>query len=125
MAKLPALVALLATFAAGCAHQGEKRPIELPGDAEIGRYVASQWGADFNQRFGRFAARPGQSSTLVSVQNAHCDPNWGGSVAECTYDVTASFRDGEIVTKQLRSQFERKSDGSLIEVIIVWHELKR
>ena len=118
-----ALFTMLLTTA--CAHRPSSRVIELPGAAEIGSYVSTHWGQDFNQRFSRFAARPGQSSTLVSVQNANCTLNWGGSVAECSYDVTASFEGSERVTRKLQSQFEREADGGLNEVVIIWHERKR
>ena len=87
--------------------------------------MAAHWGAEFNQRFSRFAERTGQSSEFVSVQNAQCELTWGETVAECAYDVTATFSGGESVTRQLLSQFERSHDGALVEVLIVWHELKR
>jgi len=125
MAKVPIGAAFLALVAAGCAHQSAKLPVELPDAAEIGGYVAAHWRSDFDQRFSRFAPRQGQPSELVSVRNAHCDLNWGGSVAECAYDVTADFKDGARVTKQLSSQFERGRDGALNEAIIIWHERRR
>ena len=125
MVKLAAATALVAFLLTACAHRVDQPPIELPSAAEIGGYVTAHWGTDFNQRFSRFAARPGQSSEFVSVQNPHCYLNWGGTVAECTYEVTASFSGKEIVTRQLQSQFERGGDGALTEVLIIWHEQKR
>ena len=79
---------------------------------------------DFNDRFGRFAGRRGQTSDLVSVQNAKCVHAFAGSVAECSFDVTARFGGGESVTRQLWSQFEREPDGSLAEVLVTWHYRK-
>lgn len=125
MVKLTIAVALPAVLLAACAHHAEKRPIDLPGAAEIGSYVAAHWGPDFNQRFSRFATRAGQSSVFVSVQNARCGHNWGGTIADCSYDVTATFSGGEEVTRQLWSEFERGGDGALNEVIIMWHERRR
>lgn len=124
MVKLPA-AALFAFLLSACAHRVDKPPIELPSAAEIGGYVAAHWGTDFNQRFSRFASRPGRSSEFVSVQNPQCYLNWGGAVAECAYEVTANFSGEETVTRQLQSQFERDGDGALTEVLIIWHERKR
>lgn len=97
----------------------------LPAEAEIAGYVGAHWAADFSWRFNRFAGREGRSSELLSVQNSHCDLTWSNSVAECSYDVVAKFSDGEIVTRQFWSEFERASDGSLEEVLIIWHVRKR
>ena len=125
MVKLAAAAALVALLLSACAHQAGEPSIELPRAGEIGGYVAAHWRTDFDQRFSRFAARPGQSSELVSVQNQQCYLNWGGTVAECTSEVTASFSGKESVTRQLQSQFERGADGTLAEVLIIWHERKR
>ncbi|CAN7328960.1 hypothetical protein LJR164_001826 [Phenylobacterium sp. LjRoot164] len=122
MAKLRWIV--VAAFTTACAHEAT-RPIEAPTSAEVGDHVASQWDADFSQRFSRFAGRQGQPSQLISVRNVHCDRSWGGRIANCTYDVTAVFNAEESVTRRLVSEFERTEGGSLNEVIIMWHERKR
>ncbi len=107
-----------------CAHREDAR-LTMPSTSEIGGYVAEHWTADFDLRFGRFAGRPGQISVLVSVANARCEPNFGGAIAECYYDVTAAFNGEERVTRELWSQFERDGDGELSETLIIWHERKR
>lgn len=124
MVKLAAVAALVPFFLSACAHRVDKPPIELPDATEIGRYVTAHWATDFNLRFSRFAARPGESSEFVSVQNPHCYLNWGGTVAECAFEVTATFSGKEHVTRQLQSQFERGDDGTLHEVLITWHYRK-
>ena len=97
----------------------------LPAEAEIAGYVGAHWAAKFSWRFSRFAGREGRPSEFLSVQNPHCDLTWGNNVAVCSYYVVAKFSDGEIVTRQLWSQFERANDGSLTEVLIIWHVRKR
>ena len=123
--KTVAAVLLLLSLPAACAHRTIEHPIKLPDATEVGGYVAANWKQEFNQRFGRFAGRTGQSSDLISVQNVHCELRWSGTIAECSYDVTASFGRDEKITRQLWSQFERNGVGFLNETIVVWHELRR
>lgn len=124
MAKLTPGAACSAVLLTACAHPNDAR-LMMPTTTEISGYVAEHWTADFNARFSRFAGQPGQSSELVSVSNARCQPSFGGEIAECYYVVTALFSGGEGVTRELWSQFERNDDGSLNEVLIVWHERRR
>jgi hypothetical protein len=125
MMRASSSLVLLAIFAAACTHRPATRQVNLPDTVEISDYVTHLWAPEFNQRFSRFAGRPGQPSDLVSVQNAHCELNWGGSVADCSYEVTARFNGGEPATRRLWSEFERDRDGGLNEVIIMWHERRR
>jgi hypothetical protein len=97
----------------------------MPTTTEISGSVAEHWTADFNARFSRVAGKSGQSSELVSVSNARCEPNFGGAIAECYYVVMALFNGSERVTRELWGQFERDDDGALDEVLIVWHERRR
>lgn len=88
MAKLSPVATCSALLLTTCAHHEDAR-LTMPSTSEICGYVAEHWTADFDIRFGRFAGRPGQSSVLVSVTDARCEPNFEGAIAECSYDVTA------------------------------------
>ena len=125
MGKLCVAVILLPLLLAACAHQAGKPPIRLPDTAEIEGYVSARWAAEFNSRFNRFSGRPAQSSVFASVQNAYCRLAWGGTVAECSYDVSSRFGGDENVTLKLSSSFQRDGNGSLNEVLIIWHERER
>jgi len=124
MAKLSIVAGPFVALLAACAHSTATHSVVLPTSAELQAYVTARWNMDFNDRFGRFAGRSGQPFDLVSVQNARCVHAFAGSVAECSFDVTARSGGSEAVTRQLRSQFERGPDGYLSEVLVTWHHRK-
>lgn len=90
-----------------------------PSEGELRAYVAEHW-AEYGSRFSRFAARPRAPSTLVSVSRVVCAPYY--SVSECSFEITARFEDGALITRVLRSQFDRNSSDQLRETILIVHE---
>lgn len=118
MALIPAL--------AGCAtlraFEDTQPAPALPTAEEVSRYVTSHW-PDLSKTFARFANRPGQTAELIEVSEVSCGYTY--TTPECSYQVAGRFGDEPKVLHRLFSQFDRDAAGTLVEVIVMWHERRR
>ena len=116
----------LAVLLAGCAsHEQSAAPIRLPTNQEVSAYVTQHW-TDFSERAATFAARGDERPSLKSVRNTDCWHPYGISVfAECSFQVTVQFQDGQSREQELASRFERDPAGGFREVFVIIDEMLR
>lgn len=111
---------VLSLAAASCATVPDRTDgPRLPTAAEVASNVERTWESDgWGTRFAREASRPGESATLIGVDNVRCDYYYG--TPDCTLDVTGRFASGETVTRNLGSSFDWEN-GQLVGVLVTVH----
>lgn len=85
-------------------------------------HVEANW-SNYRERILRFEPGRSRSFALESVENLDCQPYFGA--ADCDFDVVTRLADGGLEPIRMSSQFEMNDDGSLTEVIVMVHELRR
>lgn len=122
MAKYRILVLLFA-FTGCTTTQSELGPRSaLPTESELKSYVQAHW-SDWSKRFARFTSRRGETTELISVENANCE--FAYVTPQCRVGITGRFEDGSVKMQRMFAQFDRNQSGELEEVIVMYHRRKK
>ena len=93
-----------------------------PSSDEVIAYVETHW-SSYSERTSRFQQRPDEAALLIDVRAVSCRDYYG--IPDCSFTVTVSFGEGPPVDQRLSSQFDRRPDGTLFEIILLIHERVR
>jgi hypothetical protein len=123
MAKVWTILAALAPLLAACVdtQRSGQAVITMPAPGEAEQFVRDHWTKIYASAFAQAASRPLQErSTLTDVRTMQCArASFSTAVADCTFEATASFADGQSSTHRLHSEFERDRQGRLSWVFYV------